>query len=503
MDPALAQAVQGASESPSTDVLQPREIQIQRRLDPGRTEKFSLALPELEDKRYYRRENVATFQRTLSPIRRLPTEILAQIFMLCRNNSLKSSTYSIADPREAPILLGHITSHWRSICHGTPFLWDRVIYLTSDHSMPSFPCIQQIFARSGSVPLSVQLTPSNRASLRMAPKSLPNDPVIGLFLELHGRLKEITLTIPSSDLLPPHSLHQNQTFPILVALDIVLADPDGNPDVTSVLSVFTNAPSLRSVSLLSHCSPARSLVPALPWAQLTELELYMPIGLGEVRAILTQCRRLQSARFSSCAGPEDIEAPEGILQLANLQTLNLGIEDDNVPDLFFQAFSFPNLRDLVLHAQAFAPTIQTLYDRSRYQLETLVLTVYDLSSHDLLGFLGLLPTLRELDLYFSGIDDELFEAFTFNPSPSLHSLRLPHLEKLCLCEISDRFTSISAVRMAESLCVHSGRPNSAFPALKAVCLEFYGEEFEENIERRLIAAGSTGLISYGRVPNKE
>ncbi|KAJ6594323.1 hypothetical protein B0H19DRAFT_1056631 [Mycena capillaripes] len=270
-------------------------------------------------------------------------------------------------------------------------------------------------------------------------------------------------------------MHQNQIFPILVSLSIVLVDIERNPNVTSILSAFTNAPSLRS---------------------LTDLELDLPIGLGEVRAILTRCRKLQAARFPGCTGPEDIEAPEIIIQLDDLQALDLGI-DDARSNLFFQAFSFPNLGDLVIHRDTWVPEIQwSLYDRSQFQLESLVLGVYYLDSHCLFDFLGLLPTLRELKLYFCGIDHELFEAFTFGSSPSLRPPRLPLLETLHLSQHTQHFTPTSVVSMAESLCLNRGRPNTLFPTLKSVCLDFYGAKFEDDIQRRLTAAYNVLLTWY-------
>jgi hypothetical protein len=118
--------------------------------------------------------------------------------------------------------------------------------------MPELPYIKEILDRSRNVPLFVQLTTPHGMSLRQEPMHLPVEPVVGLFLDFHRRLQNITLYIHSSNLLPPHNMHQSQTFPILASLDIILADDNGEPDVTSVLSVFNDAPSLRSVSLIAH-----------------------------------------------------------------------------------------------------------------------------------------------------------------------------------------------------------------------------------------------------------
>jgi hypothetical protein len=92
-------------------------------------------------------------------------------------------------------------------------------------------------------------------------------------------------------------------------VDIILVDAGGESDITAVLSVFKNSPSLRSVSLISRCFPAHSLVPALPWTQLTELQLHIPISLRDAHVILIRCQKLQIARLD-CIGLGNIERVE-------------------------------------------------------------------------------------------------------------------------------------------------------------------------------------------------
>ncbi|KAJ7912091.1 hypothetical protein B0H13DRAFT_555228 [Mycena leptocephala] len=497
MAPALDKIIRG---NIPPNELQSREIRLM--LGTSQAELLTLekaisqvpSVPfELEQQRSFHLKSIADFQRALSSIRRIPPEILAEIFTLCRNNSLDSETYSTADPREAPMLLGHISSYWRSICHGTPLLWDQV-QLISGLGMPELPCVKEILARSRNVPLFVQLTTPHGMSLRQEPMCLPVEPVVGLFLDLHRRIKTITLHIPSLNLLPPHNM---QSFPILASLDIILADANGEPDVTSVLSVFKDAPSLRSVSLIAHCSPAQSFVPALPWTQLTELRLHMPISLRDAYVILTRCQKLQIARLSDCTRSDNIERVEHIVQLADLWIFDFATEgDDVVPDTFFDAFSFPNLRALVIRADCWSPHILlTFHDRSRFQLQSLELDGLFLSSDEVVELLKLLPTLRQLELKFCSIDDGLLEAFTFDPRSTSHLLALPRLRTLSVLGFTDQFEGTSVASMVESLCRYSGRPNSAFPVLEVVHLWLYGDKFDSDIERRLAAACNTGLIS--------
>ncbi|KAJ7474193.1 hypothetical protein FB451DRAFT_1248279 [Mycena latifolia] len=67
-----------------------------------------------------------TLKGVLSPVRRIPSEILAQIFLLCRDNSLDTFQYFVTDPRRAPMLLGHVSSRWRQVSRSSPRLWDHL-----------------------------------------------------------------------------------------------------------------------------------------------------------------------------------------------------------------------------------------------------------------------------------------------------------------------------------------------------------------------------------------
>ncbi|KAF9058569.1 hypothetical protein BDP27DRAFT_1240621, partial [Rhodocollybia butyracea] len=57
----------------------------------------------------------------MSPIRRIPSETLGEIFMHC----LPSDTYPFAvrDLKEAPLLMTTICRHWRRVAIDTPGLW--------------------------------------------------------------------------------------------------------------------------------------------------------------------------------------------------------------------------------------------------------------------------------------------------------------------------------------------------------------------------------------------
>ncbi|KAF8214956.1 hypothetical protein K438DRAFT_1435500, partial [Mycena galopus ATCC 62051] len=64
-------------------------------------------------------EPIDAHRALLSPIRRVPKDILLEIFFSC----LSSKHNAPIDPHEAPFVLGHFCRHWRSIACSTPMLW--------------------------------------------------------------------------------------------------------------------------------------------------------------------------------------------------------------------------------------------------------------------------------------------------------------------------------------------------------------------------------------------
>ncbi|KAJ6540876.1 hypothetical protein DFH09DRAFT_929583 [Mycena vulgaris] len=88
--------------------------------------KVLFSIIQLENERRQRNTYAETLKGALSPMRRIPSEILAEISIICRDDSLRDANYSIAGPRTFPMLLGHISSRWRQVSRHTPRLWNHI-----------------------------------------------------------------------------------------------------------------------------------------------------------------------------------------------------------------------------------------------------------------------------------------------------------------------------------------------------------------------------------------
>ncbi|KAJ7458565.1 hypothetical protein FB451DRAFT_1372254 [Mycena latifolia] len=451
----------------------------------GEISKTLLSLLKLENERRRRSKYAGTLKGALSPLRRIPPEILAEIFLFCRDDSLQDVDYSVADPRCAPMLLGQIASRWRHVCHGSPRLWDHFHVPTNSAFVNPTAILQPILARSQILPLHVRLERQDRG---VATGPVEQD-LFDLVLRQHHRVKHIRFEICSPDFTPPID---TINLPILSSLAIIL-HPD--LDVVPFLTLFKDAPQLRSLHLDTDYTPIRSLSSAMPWAQMTRLNFRLPMDLREARAILMQCETIQECRFDDLSASDLLEAPQRLYQLDHLQRLTIWAEDERIPATFFAAFSFPKLLQLDIYAAWLSPdALSNLCDRSKFKLTHLVLHDINLSTQDLVPFFRRLSALQALELVFCAVDDELFKAFTYDPNEPTPSFSLPQLTSLTVTEGTERLNGACIAHMAESVCRCTGGLNAAFPALISVHLWVDGPQFQDDIEARIAAVCATGPV---------
>ncbi|KAJ7743330.1 hypothetical protein B0H16DRAFT_1245385, partial [Mycena metata] len=77
------------------------------------------AIDSLTEERASVRSFVDAHDALLSPIRRLPLDIVQEIFVAC----LPTHRNCVMSAVEAPLLLGRICSLWRAVALSTPCLW--------------------------------------------------------------------------------------------------------------------------------------------------------------------------------------------------------------------------------------------------------------------------------------------------------------------------------------------------------------------------------------------
>ena len=80
------------------------------------------ALEDVQSQRDAISDDISKYRTLLSPIRKLPVDILQTIFLQC----LPSSHNALLSYRHAPLLLTHVCRQWRDLALGAPGLWASI-----------------------------------------------------------------------------------------------------------------------------------------------------------------------------------------------------------------------------------------------------------------------------------------------------------------------------------------------------------------------------------------
>ncbi|KAJ7034531.1 hypothetical protein C8F04DRAFT_1101292 [Mycena alexandri] len=165
----------------------------------------------------------------LAPVRRLPRDIIQEIFVAC----LPENRNCVMSAQEAPVLLGRVCSSWRTISLSTPRLWARLhiaeptlpwqrsastLLLYAEKHAQRVETTKAWLGRSGECPLSCSF--ESRSEEGEAPVDAPTTRIFFQVLVLFAhRWQHIRLVAPFLDLELLSSLKGNDV-PMLESLEI-------------------------------------------------------------------------------------------------------------------------------------------------------------------------------------------------------------------------------------------------------------------------------------------
>ncbi|KAK6996911.1 hypothetical protein R3P38DRAFT_3370720 [Favolaschia claudopus] len=131
--------------------------QIRANILPYETElaKLNALIQRLSAPRDQVKDYVDSHRALISHPRRLPQDILAEIFLAC----LPTTHDAVMSPTEPPLLLGRICSRWRSIAFAFPRLWSSLhIYLRFvDAHEKRVAAVDEWLKRASPLPLSISV----------------------------------------------------------------------------------------------------------------------------------------------------------------------------------------------------------------------------------------------------------------------------------------------------------------------------------------------------------
>ncbi|KIJ94211.1 hypothetical protein K443DRAFT_683944 [Laccaria amethystina LaAM-08-1] len=315
-----------------------------------------LELRRLLEQRKNISEQLDLHRDQLSPIRKVPPEIIRIIFLFST-----SDMHFLRSPAHvSPNVLAGVCVAWKNVALGTPELWSSImVEIWNGKFHPDIRTVEMWIERSGSSPLSFSIEeryihfllsrfshiPPTELYGNENPAESPVASMLDLFIPHHFRWQKVRLRYehPSFGKVGFASLPMDATYPLLE--EVYLNESRcswAQEDVDRIKSMIVSAPRLHSVSWLSRKS---YLTLAFPWKQLTHFSLRHPINVDECLRILAICPHLESLELTLFLDfpddNDDVPFVHNTLQLLYLNTVG------NLATLFDKV-TLPALKDLSL-----------------------------------------------------------------------------------------------------------------------------------------------------------
>lgn len=393
-----------------------------------------------------RKIDLATYNAALSPARRLPPELVADIFLLCHTEPAPLLAKSEYD--KLPLILGQICSGWREVALNTPQLWSNfAIDVPPGQSLPGITegSVESWFSRSGAHPLSMEINMDNRRKTRRRQFfSSDLQRIMEVVATYAGRIKDLRLVLPGNPikLNDPFQHIPRNSFALLESAVLHLDFTEGLRDPKrwqGALTAFKTAPHLKRLDFMSSLttpffgiSERTGLTVVrvyLPWAQLTHFNFHRvfmnPEGCHYVL-------RLCSKNLVECS-------------------IILSQDHDDSLDHFFKEITMPKLETLNLQIMRKSEFGEFLHPSF---LESLIL-----------------PALKEFS----------FSSYNKDNGPTKWCSQVPYEGLLCLLSHSqlERFSFASVVICSRKL-VELLRPMTSLVELNLHSTLFIGENYRLN-----------------------
>ncbi|KAF8149953.1 hypothetical protein B0H34DRAFT_731845 [Crassisporium funariophilum] len=322
----------------------------------GKKRQNQKTLRELKRAQSSAKASANALRSLLSPIRRLPPELLSEIFVHC----LPEDTFIRPSPSQVPLLLTGVCSYWRNICVTTPDLWASLdlrtlvpYYDRNEQHTHTNEIVKLWITRSGDCPLS----------LCVPGEMLMIDAISDTMRNTCRRWNKILLDIPDTSL----SLPPGVSFPMLEKLEIHTSEGVATPLLDDLAQALLSAPKLTG---LIWDNAKRNAAPLqLDWSKLTHLTLNADITMQHCLAVLSTATKMTHLSLSEIVTPSHVPFQSEIT-LQELESFVVNSKTDITP--IFNALTTPNLRKLVLNLETWPHSSAIAFlRRSRSPLQSL------------------------------------------------------------------------------------------------------------------------------------
>ncbi|KAF6757025.1 hypothetical protein DFP72DRAFT_892951 [Ephemerocybe angulata] len=386
---------------------------------------------------------ISAHEAILRPIRRLPPDILREIFAQC----LPVDQPPTMESDKAPLTLTRVCRSWREIALSSPELW-RHIHITAPQGPDAYlkfhqERIERWVRAAGNMPVSVSVW------IEMLSEQ-PFESTLDVILAHSHRIGTLDLDVSDRFLQEFDDRQTAETWPLLESVTICWAGWTSNePDISS-LKIW-NAPMLKSVKLIAVDVEVLSL--PVKWTQLQSISLPLverdlydnEIGVAaretllthEMARLLLESAPLLSSLHVSIADedrpmpaahpvPSSLNAPCVQAHLTILYLDDVSVHSDSNAPALLDNLQLPSLRTLHYHLDSsqngetsFAPlppsNMNPVYRFLVSQAQPCSITCWRITRHSMqhsafINCLKLMPALERLY-----VEDEQLQDLGFVP----------------------------------------------------------------------------------------
>ncbi|SJL15098.1 uncharacterized protein ARMOST_18580 [Armillaria ostoyae] len=474
-------------------------------------------------------EAVRESRNLLSPVRRLPLEILNHIFLdtidfpvprtqIVRDGEEEDtgelSNWEFKAPESSLWSITGVSKAWRSASLSFPRLWSYINIIITESNFKDHSYIRQLgrqLDRSANYPLSISVC---RIVKESAPQDLPPQLAAVLF-SFSSRIQELHLCLTSSIL----SQMSNMQLSLPSLESLILLCQDRVSGISENLRLFSYIPKLQSLEVIDWRDGLE-----LPWSQLKKYHSdhrYIPTGfqgprthhhLNVMRKLqqVEECAlRLSGASLAPGFGDDVYPLICPQLRVLDLSSWMKGIPTLSVFRQLADRLVLPALSVLRVACSQRGPyevrevfsSIRHLLQRSQSPITVLHFDHGLVLAEDLLELFPSTPTLEDLRLSRIGCDafiNQVVEKLTLDHASSPEDLILPHLCTLYIPGVG--LTVSGLVRMVQSrrisdnsrrfdhlqtlrLCGNYPDPHPAINSIISHLKQYYAEGFSFGICR--------------------
>ncbi|KAJ7646501.1 hypothetical protein FB45DRAFT_1098284 [Roridomyces roridus] len=353
-----------------------------------------------------------THKSILSPLRRLPNELLAEIFTMVIRDTLRFDNNVPRPWSQPPWTLARVCRRWTAVALGTSSLWSRVLLHLNLIGLGegAVTMTQLLHQRSGSAPLMVSIHDDCDKETRG---------VLNLAFTHCERWKHVRLSglflAPMTPLISEISTVRER-LPALTTLRIHAELKDAEDSLAEFRDIFAITPNLTAIDAWFQHRDGFLLQPPFefPWRQLTTLSISFARS-EQALPIFPQLSTIVNLRVQlKWAGVSPTQSP---IILPHLRMLELysqrGLDSPTSPPLL-SCLTSPLLRHLAVHNEAEKDAVLNFLKRSECELKSFhFFHSFAISPGDAVALIGEMLWVRDVKIgYFNSPADPPPESIT-------------------------------------------------------------------------------------------